>query len=105
MKSLKIKYTKSLLLMVSCLLLISCGSKENKSQEEEQKITTEEPEQTIASLTAEQIKTVGIQYGTMEQKQLTASLKANGALRVPNNNKANVTSLYGGVVKSINVQL
>ncbi|MBP6758713.1 MAG: efflux RND transporter periplasmic adaptor subunit [Flavobacterium sp.] len=105
MKSLKIKYTKSLLLMVSCLLLISCGSKENKSQEEEQKITTEEPEQTIASLTAEQIKTVGIQYGTMEQKQLTATLKANGALRVPNNNKANVTSLYGGVVKSINVQL
>mgnify|MGYP000358429584 CR=1 FL=1 len=105
MKSLKIKYTKSLLLMVSCLLLISCGSKENKSQEEEQKITTEEPEQTIASLTAEQIKTVDIQYGTIEQKQLTATLKANGALRVPNNNKANATSMYGGVVKSINVQL
>lgn len=105
MKSLKIKYTKSLLLIVSCLLLISCGSKENNPQEEEQKATTEEPEQTIASLTAEQIKTVGIQYGTMEQKQLTATLKANGALRVPNNNKANVTSFYGGVVKSINVQL
>jgi len=49
--------------------------------------------------------TVGIQYGTIEQKQLTATLKANGALRVPNNNKANVTSFYGGVVKSINVQL
>lgn len=105
MKSLKIKYTKSLLLIVSCLLLISCGSKENNPQEEEQKVTTEELEQTIASLTAEQIKTVGIQYGTMEQKQLTATLKANGALRVPNNNKANVTSFYGGVVKSINVQL
>ena len=96
---------KSLLLIISCLLLISCGSKENKSQEEEQKITTEEPEQTIASLTAEQIKTVDIQYGTIEQKQLTATLKANGALRVPNNNKANATSMYGGVVKSINVQL
>ena len=91
--------------MASCLLLISCGSKENNPQEEEQKVTTEELEQTIASLTAEQIKTVGIQYGTMEQKQLTATLKANGALRVPNNNKANVTSFYGGVVKSINVQL
>lgn len=91
--------------MTSCLLLISCGNKENKSQEEEQKVTTEEAEPTIASLTAEQIKTVDIQYGTIEQKQLTATLKANGALRVPNNNKANVTSLYGGVVKSINVQL
>jgi cobalt-zinc-cadmium efflux system membrane fusion protein len=105
MKSLKTKYMKSLLLIVSCLLLISCGSKENNPQEEEQKVTTEELEQTIASLTAEQIKTVGIQYGTIEQKQLTATLKANGALRVPNNNKANVTSFYGGVVKSINVQL
>ena len=105
MKSLKIKYKNYLLLMASCLLLISCGSKENKSQEEEQKVTTDELEQTIASLTVEQIKTVGIQYGTIEQKQLTATLKANGALRVPNNNKANVTSLYGGVVKSINVQL
>lgn len=105
MKSLKIKYKNYLLLMASCLLLISCGSKENNPQEEEQKVTTDELEQTIASLTVEQIKTVGIQYGTMEQKQLTATLKANGALRVPNNNKANVTSFYGGVVKSINVQL
>ena len=105
MKSLKIKYKNYLLLMASCLLLISCGSKENNPQEEEQKVTTDELEQTIASLTVEQIKTVGIQYGTIEQKQLTATLKANGALRVPNNNKANVTSLYGGVVKSINVQL
>jgi len=105
MKSLKLKYKNYLVLMVSCLLLISCGSKESKPPEEEQKATTEEPEQTIASLTPEQIKTVGIQYGTIEQKQLTATLKANGALRVPNNNKANVTSFYGGVVKSINVQL
>ena len=105
MKSFKTKYIKSLLLITSCLLLISCGNKENKSQEEEQKVTTEEPEPTIASLTAEQIKTVAIQYGSMEQKQLMATLKANGALRVPNNNKANVTSFYGGVVKSITVQL
>jgi cobalt-zinc-cadmium efflux system membrane fusion protein len=105
MKSFKTKYIKSLLLITSCLLLIACGNKANKSQEEEQKVTTEEAEPTIASLTAEQIKTVDIQYGSIEQKQLTATLKANGALRVPNNNKANVTSLYGGVVKSINVQL
>ena len=105
MKSLKTKYIKSLLLITSCLILISCGSKENKYQEEEQKVTTEEAESTIASLTAEQIKTVDIQYGTIEQKQLTATLKANGALRVPNNNKANATSMYGGVIKGINVQL
>jgi RND family efflux transporter MFP subunit len=104
MKSLK-TYKNPLLILASCLLLVSCGKTETKPQEEVEKATTEEAASTIASLTAEQIKTVDIQYGTIEQKQLTATLKANGALRVPNNNKANVTSLYGGVVKSINVQL
>ncbi len=104
MKSLN-TYKNYLLLVVSCLFLVSCGNKENKPQEEEQKVVKEEVELTIASLTAEQIKTVDVQYGTIEEKQLTATLKANGALRVPNNNKANATSLYGGVVKTINVQL
>lgn len=64
-----------------------------------------ETEPTIAALTDEQINTVGIIFGKVEQKQLTATLKANGALRVPNNNKANATSLYGGVIKSIHVQV
>lgn len=104
MKSLK-TYKNPLLLLASCLLLVSCGKTETKPQEEGEKATTEEAASTIASLTAEQIKTVDIQYGAIEQKQLTATLKANGALRVPNNNKANATSLYGGVIKTINVQL
>lgn len=105
MKYLKIKYKNYLLPFALCLFLISCGNKESKPQEEVQKVVKEEAEPTIASLTAEQIKTVDVQYGTIEQKQLTAILKANGALRVPNNNKANATSLYGGVIKTINVQL
>jgi membrane fusion protein, heavy metal efflux system len=60
---------------------------------------------TIATLTAEQIKTVGIQYGNIEQKQLTATMKVNGHLKVPNNNKANATSLYGGVIKTIRIEV
>jgi RND family efflux transporter MFP subunit len=104
MKPLK-TYKNPLLLLASCLLLVSCGKTETKPQEEGEKATTEEAAPTIASLTAEQIKTVDIQFGTIEQKQLTATLRANGALRVPNNNKANATSMYGGVIKTINVQL
>lgn len=65
----------------------------------------EEAPATIASLTDEQIKTVGITYGTVELKELTATIKANGNLKVPNNNKGNATSLYGGVIKSLNVQI
>lgn len=56
-------------------------------------------------LTDEQIKTVGIVLGQLEQKNLTANLKANGVLRVPNKNKANVTSLFGGVVKTLSIEL
>jgi len=60
---------------------------------------------TIASLTSEQIKTMDITYGQIEMKELTAIIKANGNLKVPNNNKANATSLYGGVIRSLNVQV
>ncbi len=48
---------------------------------------------------------MGIVFGGIEEKELTATLKANGILSVPNNNKANATALYGGVVKALNVQL
>lgn len=57
-----------------------------------------------ATLTPEQLKSIGIQLGGIEKKQLTASLKANGILKVPNQNKASATALLGGVVKSILVQ-
>ena len=81
------------------------STQETKEEKTVSKVEEESAEPTIASLTDEQIKTVGVQFGSIEQKQLTATLKANGALRVPNNNKANATSLYGGVIKTINVQV
>lgn len=90
------------------VFLVSCGKKEVNTDSESE-IKTEEhneaPPQTIASLTEEQMKAVGITLGKIEMKELTSTIKANGALRVPNNNKATVTSLYGGVVKSLNVQI
>jgi RND family efflux transporter MFP subunit len=55
-------------------------------------------------LTAEQMKSIKIELGSIEKKQLTASLKANGILKVPNQNRANATASLGGVIKSILVQ-
>jgi membrane fusion protein, heavy metal efflux system len=94
------------------LVLISfftaCGDPE-KDDNVKTEVKTEAPHEeeapTIATLTGEQIKTADIQLGTVEQKELTATIRANGMLSVPNNNKANATSLYGGVVKSLNVQI
>ncbi len=109
----KIKKSIAFALLLNVLLLISsCGNKDNHSQNEEKpKEATnsgeshEEEMPTIATLTQEQIKAVGIQLGKLERKELTATIKANGMLRVPNNNKANATSLYGGVIKTLNVQI
>ncbi|MGK6342175.1 efflux RND transporter periplasmic adaptor subunit [Chryseobacterium sp. DT-3] len=94
-------------LTVTALLLLSCGKKEMPAEKTEEKTETghEEAPQTIASLTEEQIKSVGITLGPIEMKELTSTVKANGLLRVPNNNKATITSLYGGVIKTLNVQV
>lgn len=54
-----------------------------------------------ATLTDAQMKSIKIEFGNIEKKQLTASLKANGILKVPNQNKATVNALMGGVIKSI----
>ena len=67
--------------------------------------TDEHEEENVAVLTDEQMKAVGIEIGSIEQKQLSATLKANGGLRVPNSNKANATSMFGGVIKSLNVEI
>jgi len=103
---------KILIAVASVFSLMSCRKNSNgneSTQETENTIAKEEEHKeehvTIATLTEDQIKTVGITLGTIENKNLTASIKVNGALRVPNNNKANATSLYGGVVKSLKVQL
>lgn len=104
---------KILFFVITTITLNSCGEKhteadghdhgtEAKKADEEHE---EEETTTVASLTQDQIKSVGITVGNIEQKNLNAVIKANGALRVPNNNKANATSLYGGVVKSLRVQM
>lgn len=55
-------------------------------------------------LSVEQMKAIHIEFGSIEKKQLTASLRANGKLKVPNQNRATATALMGGVIRSILVQ-
>jgi RND family efflux transporter MFP subunit len=50
------------------------------------------------------MKSIGVQLGPIEEKQLTASLKANGLLQVPNQNKASINTVYSGVVRSLLIQ-
>lgn len=93
----------AVLAVSACIVLFSCGGKKNEAQEEKPKEETHTNEN-IAELTSEQINTIGILFGTVERKELTHSVKANGILTVPNNNKAFVTSLSGGVIKTLLIQ-
>ena len=107
----KININKYFVIPLALLMMFlnACNSNTEKvtetktEAEEENHHGDENP--TITSLTATQVNTVGITYGTVEMKELTAIIKANGNLKVPNNNKGNATSLYGGVIKSLNVQI
>lgn len=56
------------------------------------------------TLTTQQVKSIGIELGHIEEKQLTVSLKTNGLLKVPNQNKASVNSVYDGIIKSLLIQ-
>lgn len=102
----------AVMLFASLAFLVSCGGK-NKSAKEEEAPTTaktedghagEQENPNMATLTDEQIKSIGIELGAIEQKQLTASVKANGVLKVPNQNKASINSIYSGIIKSLLVQ-
>lgn len=92
--------------------LVSCADKSNseesktkeapKTEEAGHEDKHENPN--TATLTEEQIKSIGIELGSIEEKQLTASLKTNGVLKVPNQNKASANSVYSGVIKSLLIQ-
>ncbi len=62
-------------------------------------------EEGLVHLTEDQLQSVGIELGVVEQKQLEEAIRANGILRVPNAGKAKAVSLYPGVVRTLSVQM
>jgi len=93
------------ILMASTVAITSCGGKTEVVQETKQEVdNVEEHAENTVSLTNEQIQSIGIETGVIEQKQLTDALKTNGILKVPNQNKASINSVYRGVIRSLLVQ-
>ncbi len=100
------KYFLLALLMSCLLLLVACNGQKNDPAKEADGASEKEDhaDEQTTTLTADQIKSIGIGFGAIEQKQLTRSLKTTGMLRVPNQNKATINSVYSGVVKTLLVQ-
>lgn len=97
------KYMHSGVLLLFVILLLACnGNQEQKESEEK----TESPELTQDAdmeLSRKQMETVGITVGPLEEKNLNAIVKANGQLAVPPQNKADVSVLTGGIIRTITV--
>lgn len=92
-----IKIKTTLLLLASCLILLSsCGEKKTEEADHE-----EEKSENEVALTAVQFKTVGIETGSLENRNLNLVIKANGYTTVPPQNMANISTLIGGTVKDI----
>ena len=97
-------FTISLLLSAALTIVIaSCGSKTESTPEAAVEEVHHEGESTI-TLSQQQFNSIKVQLGSIEQKNLTGTFRASGFLKVPPQNKANVTSPLGGTVKSILVQ-
>ena len=104
------KFLVSIIILAGAVGVVSCGGESATTETgtaavakaEEGHDEHENPN--TATLTEGQIKSIGVKLGIIEQKQLTASVKANGVLKVPNQNKASINSVYSGVVKSLLVQ-
>lgn len=99
-------------LLFSLLLLACCKGEKRADQKEELKADLPSEESAhdthsnpgSTSLTAGQIKSIGVEMGLIEEKELTAALKANGTLKVPNQNRATVNTLYNGVIQTLRIQ-
>lgn len=91
------------LILIVLTAFFSCG---NSGHEEEAHHGDEaQPEsKKVVSITQKQFDAINIQLGRFEEKNLTDVLKVTGFLKVPPQNKANITSLSGGTVQSILVR-
>lgn len=87
--------TKSILLLSTLWLVISCASK----NAEPESIDTGEIENSV-TLSNVQLKNAGIELGKISQKSISSVLKVNGRIDVPPQNMISVSVPMGGYLKS-----
>lgn len=85
------------ILIASIIVLVSCNSKTQEVANTDQKHHTEEG---LVELTQAQAKSVGIEFGKVEMKNLSSTISVNGILDVPPQNMVSVSAMMGGFIKS-----
>ena len=75
------KFFISAMLFFCLAAITACGGKSSSTTETvatEEKHEDEQENPNTATLTVEQMKSIGVELGVIEDKELTSSLKANG---------------------------
>jgi cobalt-zinc-cadmium efflux system membrane fusion protein len=90
------------LIIIFGFLAIACNDKKEEHATPSQ-MPKEEELVTFVELTKEQFETFDIEFGKVEEMNLSTTIKASGHLEVPPQNKAEVSSYVGAVVKFISV--
>ena len=93
---------KIIAVFFSSVLLLSCNNKAVDKQEN-QSNTTNSKSPVEIKLTDDQIKAIGIEIDKISFRNLKTSLKVNGRLELPPQNRAQVSVLVGGIVIEIPV--
>jgi cobalt-zinc-cadmium resistance protein CzcA len=101
-KSNKMKINKTYILIPLLIGLFSCssgqGEEGHEHHEEEEGHKSEE-----VHLLQQQIDVMGIESGSIQKMNLSTTIKSNGTLELPPQNRASVSTVLGGRVSSIKV--
>ena len=100
------KYSiKIAFILITLFTLSACNNNTSTTDDQEEEEEHHHEEGNTTTLTQTQIKTVDIRLGHIEQKALTATLKANGVLSVPADHQAKVSTIYTGIIQSVKVEI
>lgn len=95
------KISNITILLVCLFAVYACNSDKEAVAGKEAHEHEHQSEGNTVSITKEQMEAVQIELSSIEQKNLEATVRVNGKLEVPAQNKAAVTSLYEGVLQTI----
>jgi cobalt-zinc-cadmium efflux system membrane fusion protein len=90
--------------MLILLGLAACGGRGGAKKQEDTVAVAVPAAAVEVRLTEAQVKAIDLQVGGLEKRNLRTSLKVNGKLVLPPQNQAQVSSLVGGIVRSIRVK-
>src|SRR6186713_2984050 len=94
----------SLSMFLQAIFLLALFSTGCVKKPEMQVESHEEASATEVMLTADQQKAIGLQLDTIIRRNLSSTLKVNGKVEAPPQNKAEVNILTGGIVKTITIR-